>query len=97
MKDAIKIMLIPIVGVLGIGLIALAVVWAGSFQSKIENADGKVGSSSKDLGGYAVIVPTYNCDNSYFPVCGFDGVTYDNTCKALAAGTKVSHRGVCQE
>lgn len=96
MKDAIKIMLIPMMGVIGIGLILLAIVWAGDYQSKIENEQGKYSSASKDLGGYAVMVPTYNCDNSYFPVCGHDGVTYDNTCKALKAGTKVSHRGVCQ-
>ena len=95
-KDAIKFMLIPIIGVLGIGLIFLAIVWAGNYKSKIENVDGKYSSASKDLGGYAVMMPTYNCDDSYFPVCGFDGKTYDNTCLALKAGTKVSHRGVCQ-
>ncbi len=96
MKTAIKIMLIPIIGVLGVGLIFLLVVWAGNFQPKLENQDGKYNSASQDIGGYAVMAPTTDCDNSYFPICGFDGITYDNACKAVRNETKVAHRGVCQ-
>lgn len=97
MKDAIKIMLIPIIGSIGIGLIFLFVVWAGNYQAKIENPQGKDVSAAKDLSGYVVLRPTPECDNSYFPVCGEDAKSYDNACKAVAAGTKVAYRGVCQE
>jgi hypothetical protein len=96
MKDVIKLLLIPIVGSIGIALIFILVVWAGNFQARIENEDGKHVSASKDLGGYAVMGPDPQCDNSYFPVCGFDGVTYDNACLAVKGGTKVAYRGVCQ-
>jgi|GEM_PF-6250354 len=96
MKDALKLMLIPIVGSIGIGIIFLLIVWAGNYQAKLENPEGKDASAARDLSGYAVIAPTPICDNSYFPVCGNDGKTYDNVCKAVAAGTKVAYRGVCQ-
>jgi hypothetical protein len=96
MKDAIKLMLIPIVGCIAIGLIFIFVVWSGNFQKDIENEDGKYSSASRDIGGYAIFHPTPKCDDSYFPVCGFDGVTYNNACKALANSTKVAHRGVCE-
>ena len=90
-------MLIPIVGAVGIAMIFLLVVWSGNFQPLLENEQGKfAGMVTKDLGTYDVIRPTTNCDNSYFPVCGNDGETYDNTCKARAAGTTVAYRGVCQ-
>ena len=96
MKDVIKLLLIPIVGSIGIALMFILVVWAGNFQGKIENNQGKYDSASQDIGGYAVLGVTHDCDNSYFPVCGFDGVTYDNACKAVANNTKVEYRGVCQ-
>ena len=96
MKDVIKFLLIPIVGSIGIALMFILVVWAGNFQPKIENQQGKFDTASKDIGGYAVLGVTSECDNSYFPVCGFDGITYGNTCKAIANNTKVEYRGVCQ-
>ena len=95
MKDAIKLMFMPIVGSTAIALIFILVVWAGNYQERIENPDGRHSSASQDVAGYAVMLPT-ECDNSYFPVCGFDGQSYDNACKAVAARTKVAHRGVCQ-
>jgi hypothetical protein len=95
MRDVVKMMLIPISGAVGIALIFLLVVWAGNFQKPLINEEGQYGSVSRDLGGYAVIKPT-ECDGSYFPVCGMDGKTYDNACKAVDAGTKVAHRGACE-
>ncbi len=95
MKDAIKIMLIPIIGILAIGVIFLSIVWSGNFERNIVNKNGEA-PASKNLGGYAVMLPTPECDESYFPVCGFDGLTYDNACKAVRNETTVAHRGVCQ-
>jgi hypothetical protein len=95
MKDSLKLMLIPIIGSIAIAIIFVLIVWSGNFQSRIENKEGQEYSASEDIGGYAVLVPT-SCDNSYFPVCGLDSKSYDNACLAVAAGTKVAYRGVCQ-
>lgn len=95
MRDSLKLMLIPIVGSIAIAVIFILIVWSGNFQAKIENEDGQEYKASADIGGYAVLTPQ-NCDNSYFPVCGLDGNSYDNACLAVKAGTKVAYRGICQ-
>jgi hypothetical protein len=94
-KDVIKLMLIPIAGSVAIGLVFLLVVWSGSFQDVIIDDTSPEPSLQRDLVGAAIIGPTLECDDSYFPVCGFDDVTYDNACLAVTAGTKVAHRGAC--
>lgn len=38
-----------------------------------------------------------NCPEIYDPVCGVDGVTYDNACFADCAGVKVAHTGMCDQ
>ncbi len=95
MRTAVKLMLLPIAGSVAIALIFLLVVWSGQFQDRIVNADAPDPSVQRDLVGAATIGPGLACDESYFPVCGMDGVTYDNTCKAVRAGTTVAHRGAC--
>jgi hypothetical protein len=101
MRDAIKIMLIPIVGSIAIGIIFILIVWAANIQSQIVNPEAAyVGMATKDLGEYPIITRTTNCDNTYAPVCGHDGVTYENACKAAAAQLTekypVAYRGGCR-
>lgn len=36
------------------------------------------------------------CTEHYLPVCGCDGNTYGNTCKAAHAGFDTAHAGKCE-
>lgn len=36
------------------------------------------------------------CEMMYSPVCGYDGITYSNSCVAEGAGTRVSYQGECE-
>jgi hypothetical protein len=47
-----------------------------------------------DIGGTCTPIPKCN-PNWMDPVCGCDGVTYNNGCMALAANAQVDHAGAC--
>ena len=52
---------------------------------------GKIGSSSNSLDSGAKC----GCDTSYFPVCGSNGVTYDNICIASCYKVARTVQGNC--
>jgi len=35
------------------------------------------------------------CNNNYLPVCGVDGVTYNNSCLAEKANVEINNNGAC--
>jgi hypothetical protein len=48
-----------------------------------------------DAAGVCVTDPDGGCPVRRDPVCGCDGVTYDNDCLRLEAGTALDHDGAC--
>jgi len=52
------------------------------------------GECADDAEGECADKP-HSCPSVYAPVCGCDGVTYDNRCRAASAGVNVASMGEC--
>ena len=90
-KNSWKKMQVPIMGIIGILIIfSLIVVKLGA------DTNNKVGSAYMQYHLYdADFKGVQGCSDLYDPVCGSDGVTYDNYCKAKEAGVSVEYQGAC--
>jgi hypothetical protein len=55
----------------------------------------EVGVCSDSAEGICVDTPL-SCPDTVAPVCGCDGATYDNACKAEVAGQAILHSGPCE-
>jgi hypothetical protein len=60
-----------------------------------EFCQSDVGVCSSEAEGICVQTPA-SCPDTLAPVCGCDGATYDNACKAEVAGQAISHPGPCE-
>lgn len=90
MRDAWRKMQVPIIGLLGILMIFVLIIW-------------KLGVTTDEYAvrGYTDYVPTpvisgEKCANTYDPICCNDGVTYDNLCLCKAAGATPEYQGICR-
>lgn len=95
MKSVLKMLLIPMCGAIAMTLIFVLVVWGGSWEDDIVDENREDAGYGDGLVGYAVMDNTRPCSDLYDPVCGHNGITYGNSCKAVKAGTKTAYQGVC--
>ena len=67
----------------------------GQTCSKKEYCAYPKGTCGQNASGTCELKPT-GCPTTYDPVCGCDGQTYSNKCKARANGVNVESDGTCQ-
>ena len=72
--------IIVVVGLLIAGILGMIAADPGY----LENAPPKPGIEKEKV-----------CTNEDNPVCGMDGVTYDNLCKMHVEGVELSYKGKC--
>jgi hypothetical protein len=59
-----------------------------------EYCQTNIGECCCDFLGVCTAIPEV-CTEEFAPVCGCDGVTYDNLCFASRAGASIDHEGAC--
>src|SRR5262245_15632118 len=68
---------------------------AGDTCDADEFCQREIGACDASAEGVCAPLPP-SCPTDVSPVCGCDGVTYDNACLADAAGVAVEHVGACE-